>query len=152
MSSAISYEYYKKQFSNEENGITAEGGFYITLLNNTGAPSVKGSLVTASSTANSAKLTPSSGSNAIGVVYEDGIAVGAPMKVVISGKAQVLLKDGESSTSGYWCGVSSVDGRIYQLSSIPILSLLDFSKGIGYALENKSSGTNVLAMVSLRFN
>ena len=86
----------------------------------------------------------------IGVILESGISNGSPVKVVVYGKAEVLLKNGLASNRGYWCGVSDVAGRMYQSSSVP--STTDHNREIGHSLESKTSGTNVLSLVQLHFN
>lgn len=86
----------------------------------------------------------------IGVIYENGVTNGNPVKVVIYGRAEVLLKDGEAGFLGYWCGVSDTAGRMYQLSNAP--SNTDHNREIGHSLEANSSGTNVLSMITLHFN
>jgi hypothetical protein len=71
---------------------TAEGGFYIYLINKTGANSVKGTVVIASSTTdNGCEKIASNVPDAIGVIYNDGIPDGSPVQVVVSGIADVYF-------------------------------------------------------------
>lgn len=148
MSSSVSYEY----LSSILNGcsFTTEGGLYQIFINKTGASSVKGTIVSASTTTdNAVQIAPANTEMPIGVIYESGIADGSAVKVVTYGKADVLLKNGEASTHGYWCGVSDTAGRMYQLSSPNPTA---HYREIGHSLESKSSGTNVLSRVQLHFN
>ena len=120
MSGVVSYELFTSRLGGATAGFTTEGGFYQTLINKTGATSVKGTLVMASTALDNAVMTALANTQMpIGAIYESGIADGSLVKVVVNGKAQVLLKDGESSTRGYWCGVSDTAGRMYQDSSAP---------------------------------
>lgn len=149
MSGIVSYDLFNSKFGNC--GFTPEGGIYTTFINNTGT-SVKGTIVVASSTVNGGvDIAPANSQISIGVIYESGIDNGASVKVVINGKAQVLLKDGQSSTTGYWCGVSDVAGRMYQRNIVPG-GASEHNQQIGSSIETKTSGTNVLAKVQLYFN
>jgi hypothetical protein len=101
-------------------GITADGGFYSTYTNRTGASSVKGTIVVSSTNYDSAVETaPVSSDMPIGVIYDNGIANGSPVKVVVGGRAQVLLQNTVSSTRGYWCGTSTTAGRMVQRRQYP---------------------------------
>jgi hypothetical protein len=78
--------------------LTPEGGIAVRYVNGTGAPSVKGSVVriTGERTVNLSQVgVPDS----IGVVYQDGIAAGADVWVVISGIAEVLFTG--NTTAGH---------------------------------------------------
>lgn len=150
MSSSISLEYFSNQFPNTQTGFTQEGGIYATYINNTGT-SVKGTIVIASTSVNNGvDIAPANTSMPIGVIYESGVANGQPVKVIICGKAEVLLKNGLSATRGYWCGVSDVAGRMYQQTDPP--STVDHNREIGHSLKTTSSGANVLSLVQIHFN
>ena len=151
MSSSVSLEYLNSILGNSGNGISSDGGYYITLINKTGANSVKGTIVIASTTTDKAvQIAPIGSDNPIGVILEDGIADGNSVKIAISGMAYVLLADGLSSTRGYWCEVSSTQaGRMSQLANP---NLLRHWSELGHSLESKTSGTNVLSLVTLHFN
>lgn len=131
-------------------GFTADGGFYVKYINQTGGVSVKGLCVVTGTVPGSVAIAPVDAESCIGVVLEDGIAVGQPVKVVVGGKAQALLKNGEAATAGYWCGVSDVAGRMMQKTTVP--STTEHSREIGHSLETVSAGTNKLAWVNLHFN
>lgn len=133
---------------------TPEGGLAVRYLNDTGAPSIKGSVVEASPNIyDGVRLAVAGAANAVGVVYESGFLVGEPMFVVTSGKAQVLLEDGTTSTVGYWVGLSTtVNGRADATNAVaPGLVLRHFDE-IGHCHETKGAGVNVLALCTLHFN
>lgn len=156
MSGVVSYDLFTSRFGSNSTGITSEGGFYETFINKTGADSVKGTIVvanTANEVDNAVSIAPANSSFPIGVIYEDGIADGSNVKVVVYGKAQVLLKDTVASTRGWWCGVSDVAGRMYQSQTVP--SATEHTYEIGHSLEYKAAGvagSNVLALVQIHFN
>jgi len=150
MSGVVSYELFNTRFPSS-NGFTSDGGLYETFINDTGAPSILGTIVVASSTvADAVSTAPISSMMPIGVIAEDGIANGSPVKVITYGKAYVLLKDGESATLGYWCGVSDVAGRMYQLSAVPVTP--EYNQEIGHSLNTTASGTDVLSLIQVHFN
>jgi hypothetical protein len=138
---------------------TPEGGLAIRLTNKTGAASIKGTLVAASTaTANAFEVTGASGAlNCVGAVYESGIADGSECWVVVAGIAEVLLKDSTASTLGYWAKTSEdTAGRADITNSAPtggsVAALEDHNQEIGHCLETKASGTSVLAKIVMHFN
>ncbi|MFA6867625.1 MAG: hypothetical protein WCR54_08960 [Clostridia bacterium] len=150
MSSSVSYELYNTKMTTGGSWFTPEGGSYETFINKTGANSIKGTIVVASTTTdNAVGIAPAETKMPIGVIYENGIADGSSVKVVTYGKADVLLKNGQAATNGYWCAVSDVNGRMYQESEP---NTVEHYREIGHSLESKSSGTDVLARVQLHFN
>lgn len=151
MSGVVSYELFASRLGNGTIGFASEGAIYESFINATGAVSVKGTIVVASTTvANAVAIAPADSSYPIGVIYESGVANNALVKVIVYGKANVLLKDGESASVGYWAGVSDVAGRMYQLSTVP--STTEHTREIGHSLQTIASGTNVLALVQIHFN
>lgn len=150
MSGVVGYELFDSKIGSSGNGFTSEGGMYQVFINKTGSNSTKGTIVVASTTTdNAVGLAPGETKMPIGVIYESGIADGSPVKVVTYGKADVLLKNGESATHGFWCAVSDTAGRMYQESEP---NPTEHYREIGHCLESKSSGTNVLARIQLHFN
>jgi hypothetical protein len=135
-----------------DSGFTPDGGVYETYTNRTGASSVKGTLVVSSTNFDSAvEAAPAGSDMPIGVIYESGVANSLPVKVVVGGRAQVLLVDAAASTRGYWCGVSTATaGRMAQSATVPATT--DHFREIGHSMETKTGGTNVLAWVNLHFN
>jgi len=134
---------------------TAEGGSTFTLLNGTGSPSVKGSVVSASLAADNSFILQANQFDAIGIVYDHGVAAGEPCRVVFAGIAEVLFKDGVAPVRGYWVQADEVDGRatnLTQPSGGGFTNAQEHFKEIGHCLESKSSGTNVLAKCVVHFN
>jgi hypothetical protein len=149
MSGMISYELFTSKMG--INGFTSEGGMYEYFVNNTGT-SVKGTIVIASTAVdNAVDIAPANSQRPIGIIYENNITNGSLVKVVVYGKAQVLLKDGEVATNGYWCGVSNFAGRMSEQSSVPN-TIATLTRQIGHSLESKSGGTNVLSIIQLCFS
>lgn len=132
------------------NGITSEGGFVISLINKTGANSIKGTIIEASHTdENAFGVADANSDHPIGVVLDNGVADGEYCRVVVGGKAQVLMKDTEAATVGYWVRTSDVAGRaIMEISPNPSFHWQE----IGHSLENQLAGTNVLVWIDLHFN
>ena len=150
MSGVVSYDLFSSRFPST-NGFTGDGGLFQYFTNNTGATSVLGTIVVASTAvSNAVSIAPASTQMPIGVIAESGVANGSPVKVVTYGKAYVLLKDGESATMGYWCGVSDTAGRMYQQSTVPATT--DHNREIGHSLATTSSGTDVLSLIQMHFN
>jgi len=105
--------------------ITPEGGFAVRLTNKTGAVSVKGQIVSHKGTVASAfDLTAVDANHCLGVVYESDIADDAECWVVVSGIAQVLMKN--AATMGHIC-------------RIPLNT--DVGKAAGYAMDASQSNT-----------
>lgn len=133
---------------------TPEGGLAVQYTNKTGAASVKGTVVSASASVANAVIKQANTYDSIGVIYEDGVADGSPVWVVVAGCAQVLYKDSTASTMGNICLADAVDGRASDTanpgSGLPGTDL-HFSE-IGHVLETKTGGTNVLVYVNLHFN
>lgn len=134
--------------------MTPEGGVAVRYTNKTGAPSVKGTVVSLSTSVANAVISQANTYDAIGAIYEDGIADGSPVWVVVSGRAQVLYKNATGSTMGNICLSDAVDGRASDVanpgSGLPATDL-HFTE-IGHVMETKTGGTNVLVYVNLHFN
>lgn len=105
--------------------ITPEGGFAVRLTNKSGVVSVKGQIVSHKGTvARAFDLTAVDANHCLGVVYESGIADAAECWVVVSGIAQVLMKN--AATMGHIC-------------RIPLNT--DDGEAAGYAMDAAQSGT-----------
>lgn len=138
-------------------GLTPEGGVAVKLTNKTSANSVKGMLVEASSTTDNAfQIAAADGIHMIGAVYENGVADGSGCWVVISGVAQVLLKDSTAATRGYWATMSDTAGRADATNvAAPgggIVELDAHMQEIGHVLETQIGGTDVLCRIAMHFN
>lgn len=135
--------------------LTPEGGYAVRLTNKTGAPSVKGTVVAASTTtANSFELTSADDFDPIGIVYEDGIADGALCWVVIGGRAQVKLENSVGSTVGYWVRTSTTaGGRADATNAAPPGLVLQHFAEIGHCLETVAgTAGGALCYIILHFN
>lgn len=130
--------------------ITAEGGYAIKLTNRTGVNSVKGQIVKCdTANDNSFIVTGASDDFPIGIVYENGIANGSECWIVVSGIADVLIKDTVAPVRGYVAFVSNVGGRADISATAPVN---DHWREIGHTLESKSAGTDILIKCVLHFN
>lgn len=137
--------------------LTPEGGIAVRMFNNTGSSSVKGSVVKPDFTHDdSFSLSGEDSAISIGVVYEDGVPQGAPCFVVVSGKAHVLMKDGEPSVRGYWVSTSDVEGRAnaggegHPGTNPPAQA--EHNKEIGHCIESVAAGADKLSLCVLHFN
>jgi len=84
--------------------ITPEGGFAVRLTNMSGAVTVQGQIVgIKTGTDNAFDLTAVDATHCLGVVYEGGVADAAECWVVVSGIAQVLMKN--AATRGHICRI-----------------------------------------------
>lgn len=135
--------------------VTGERGFLVKMVNRTGAASAKGTLVSASTTADGEAIKQANTYDVIGVVQQAGVAEGAEMWVWCNGSiAQVLYKDTVAAVRGNILVADAVDGRGSDVSNpgggLPAADL-HFSE-CGHVLQSKDAGTNVLALASLHFN
>jgi hypothetical protein len=134
------------------------GGFAVWLENQTGAASVKGTLVEASSTVDNAfQAITANDPDPIGAVFDDGVANGEQCRVVVGGRAQVLLEDGTATSRGYWAKVSeTANGRVDATLAAPsggtIAQINEHFHEVGHTLEAKTAGTNVLCWIIMHFN
>ena len=134
---------------------TNERGFLVKIINRTGETSVKGKLVAASTTADNEAILQANEYDAFGVIQEAGVAQGSEMWIWVNGSiCQVMFEDGIAPTRGYVAICSDVDGRADQFSNpgtgLPAVDI--HFKETGHILQSVSSGTSVLALVSLHFN
>lgn len=137
---------------------TSDGGLARLYINKTGAASVKGTVVELDDSNNQAvKIVPTSGSDSIGAIFNNGIQDGDYVYVVFSGPAQVLLEDSTASTTGNWVRVSTTQaGRAdATLTSPPaggVTELDSHMTELGHCMESVTAGTDKLAMIHLHFN
>lgn len=134
---------------------TGEGGYAIRVINGTGAVSVKGSVVAGStSNDNTVRLCPADAVVPFGVMLEDGIPDGELCWVVVTGIAEVLLKDATEAIRGYWVGMSDVTGRAYTAHHTGTTppEQATHNLELGHCIETKAAGTGVLAKCILHFN
>ena len=137
-------------------GFTRDGGYYIWMINKTGAASKVGQLVTIGSEQFSVVEVTAGIPNAIGSVQDAGVADGGLVRVVTTGIGFVLFENGQGPTVGYWCGSSaSVNGRAEARSSVPDNSGAGIdihNREIGHIVDTVAAGTNVVARVLFHFN
>jgi hypothetical protein len=134
---------------------TPEGGIAIRLINDTGAVSVKGTVLEPSSTVDNAiKLTDNNDVDPVGIMYENGIADGAECWVIISGIAEVLY--GTAVTRGTFArvpiiadGVASGRAVAEALPTPPFATDKHFQE-IGHPIETIAAPG--LAKTILHFN
>lgn len=134
--------------------ITEEGGYATRLLNGTGTTSVKGSVVSASTSADLTFISQANEYDAFGVVYESGVAAGEETWVVVAGQADVLVENSHAMVHGELALCSATDGRATSTtnpgSGLPAVDI--HFKEIGHVLQSKDAGTNVLCRCMLHFN
>lgn len=136
---------------------TPDGGFAIRLTNNTGASSIKGTVVSAcTNSPECVMLTPASWANPIGIIAESGVGTNQPVWVVTSGRALVLLKDGTSATNGNWVYMSDTAGRAAaNIGLYPDLTGLggvqQHALEIGHSLGSFTNASTTLIPVNLHF-
>jgi predicted RecA/RadA family phage recombinase len=138
--------------------LTPEGGIATWLVNKTGAPTVRGQIVTAGGgVSRGAVKVPAGVPNAVGTFYDSGVADGALARVVTTGVAPVLFADGQAPTVGYWVGSSdAVDGRARTQQVPPgaglVAEIEAHNAEIGHCLESLAAGADVVALCVLHFN
>lgn len=136
--------------------VTAEGGFFVNMINKTGAASVKGTVVCQDSTvSNAVNKTVVDVPDAIGVIYDDGVPDGSFVRVVISGIADVyfvgnttrkhLARTFITADAGYVAGQALSEA----VPSAPFATDKHFCE-IGHVLESRTGAG--LAKVDLHFN
>jgi len=136
--------------------MNSDGGYMVRMTNRTGGTSVKGEVVCASSSYNSAvaKIVQNV-PDPIGCFYESGIADGAEAWVVVSGRAQVyfigntthghLARGFVTSDSGYVTGQALSEA----VPSSPFATDKHFYE-IGHVIESRTGAG--LAWTMLHFN
>jgi hypothetical protein len=131
--------------------LTKEDGIAIWFINDTGADSVKGTILEPSSLIDLAvSLEETGGINPIGVMYSDGIPDGEPVLVVISGLAEVLVDAAAAVTRGYWAGTSDTTAGRAQVRNSPPATVAH-DQEIGHYMESKAGGPDVLAKIIVHF-
>jgi len=130
----------------EKAGMSAIGGHLIKLTNKTGANSVAGETVMASTgTADAVAQVGANGTNAIGVFLEDGITDGSEAWVVVSGIADVKM-DAGGAALGDRIITSATAGRGL-VSNAPAVAV--HFQEIGHCIE--TTAANALGRCVLHF-
>ena len=134
---------------------TNERGFLIKGINRTGHTSVKGELVSASTTADREFVLQANEFDSVGVVQEAGVAEASEMWIWVDGSVcQVLLKDTVAATRGEVLLAADTDGRATTTTNpgggVPATET--HFKENGHVLESKGAGTNVLVLALIHHN
>lgn len=134
---------------------TNERGLLVKHINRTGGLSVKGTLISCSTSADREIIKQANEYDTIGVIAEAGIAEGAEVWCWCNGSVcQVLFKDGVAATRGNILVAADTDGRAIDLvnpgGGLPGTDT--HFKECGHMLQSVNAGTNVLALASLHFN
>ncbi len=135
--------------------VTGERGFLVRITNGTGSASVKGSLVSASTSADDAAILQANEYDTIGVVAQAGVTAGAVMWIWVTGSiCQVLYKDAVAATRGNILLAADTDGRAIDIANpgggLPGTDT--HFKECGHVLESALAGINVLVLAMLHFN
>jgi len=133
-----------------------EGGLLVTVINKTGEDSVKGKAVDTESTVNNGvNLVEVGGFDAVGIIYDSGIADGEEMRIVVAGVAEVLYIN--AATRGYFARINiSADaddvpgGVISEPLPSPPLATDKHFREIGHVIETIASPG--LAKTIIHFN
>jgi len=134
---------------------TGERGILTRGINRTGHTSVKGELVSCSTSADDEYILQGNEYDTVAVVAESGIAEGEEMWMWKPGsRAQVLLKDTTAATRGQILIAADTDGRAIGIANpgggLPGTDT--HFKECGHILQSKSAGTNVLVLAEIHTN
>lgn len=135
--------------------ITPEGGMAYWMVNKTGALSVKGTLIEPSATTDQAvQVLSIDEPDPIGIVYDAGVADGGMIRIVFSGKAEVLFSN-NPTRHNFARNAIAADGGTNGSAISEALPTSPFATDkhfleIGHILETK--GAPGLALVNLHFN
>lgn len=146
---------WKSFIGNANTRITPEGGLAIRVINKTGAPSVKGTVLEVHGSIDKAvKLADIDDIDPCAIMYDDGVPDGNLVWVVTSGKAYVLYSTtvalgtisrvpeaGDGGTNGY---------AINEALPTPPFATDKHFQEIGHPLE--AIGSPGLALTALHFN
>ena len=143
-----------------KSGMSAIGGFCVKLTNKTGSNTIAGQLVQAgTATDDSFILSGVDETENIGVVLDSGIGDGNEAWIVISGIADIAMKDDTAATRGNWVKASSEAGYADSINANPpgggIPELDEHMREIGNCIENVvagGGGVHILARCVLHFN
>ena len=135
---------------------TPEGGIATRVINDTGSPSIKGTIVHASPNIyNAVSIIPIDNPDPIGIVYDNGIINGEYMWIVQFGKAQVLYSTPVNRGTFSRCPLSidgaAIAGRaINQVLPLPPFATDKHFLEIGHPTETIAAPG--LALTFLHFN
>jgi hypothetical protein len=134
---------------------TNERGLLVKIENRTGQTSVKGKLISASTSGDNAAILQANEYDTFGVIQEAGITEGNEMFVWVNGSiCQVMFKDGVKATRGEICIAADTDGRADRIinpgGGLPGVDT--HFKECGHILQTVEAGTDILALVTIHFN
>lgn len=134
---------------------TGERGFLTKLTNRTGGASVKGTLLSASTTADAEVILQASEYDTIAVCQEAGVAEGSQMWCWMPGSiCQMLLKDTVTAAQGELALAADTDGRMDRTTNpgggLPGTDI--HFKEVGHVLQDVTGGTNQLCLVAMHTN
>jgi hypothetical protein len=129
----------------------------VSMLNKTGASSIKGTLIEAYETTGTDlafKVADIDTTHAIGVVYEAGVSDGDMCRVVLCGLAECLIEAGDTIETGYWArSGSTTAGRVELQVATGGGSIAEHFKEVGHCVESAGvAGASDLARIVLHFN
>ena len=131
--------------------LTKEGGIAMWFINDTGAPSVKGTVVDPSANIDMAVAIEAIGDiDPVGIMYSDGIPDGEYVLVVVAGIAEVLVDAATPVTRQYWAGTSDTTAGRAQVRISPPATITH-DQEIGHFFESKVGGPDVLAKIIVHF-
>jgi imidazoleglycerol phosphate synthase glutamine amidotransferase subunit HisH len=102
---------YPARNQNDAVKLTQEGGLAVRYTNKTGAPSVKGTVVSLSTAVANAVISQTNTYDAVGAVYEDGIADGSRFYFVHSYCVQAIDPELTTGTTDYGVPFTCAVGR-----------------------------------------
>jgi hypothetical protein len=134
---------------------TGERGLLTKGINRTGGTSVKGTLVTVSTSADNEYVIEADEYDTVGIIQEAGVAEGSEMWIWKPGsKCQVLFKDTVAATRGNILLAADTDGRAIDVANpgtgLPATDT--HFKECGHVCESKDAGTNVLVLCEIHMN
>lgn len=136
--------------------LTPEGGLAYWVINDTGAPSVKGTLCEVSAAVdNAVDILGIDDPDPMAIVYDDGVANGGLIRIVFSGRAEVLFV-GSTNAHDFARNVVAADvgaaagSAIAEAVPVPPFSTDKHFMEIGHVMETRVGAG--LALVNLHFN
>ncbi len=127
---------------------TMEGGLAVYLKNQTGAPTVRGTVVsTSTDEPDGFDLTAANAYDPMGIVYDAAVPPGGGCWVVVAGIAECLLDASDSAALGDWARVSADTAGRITASAIPTATDGAHFREVGHVLESAAAGTLVRVMV-----
>jgi hypothetical protein len=142
-------------YQNANAATTPLGGRAVRMLNKTGAASVKGTVLTPSSSDDGAvALAGTDELDPTAIMYSDGVADGSYVWVVKNGLVEVKLENSVGTTRGYWGRTSSTAaGRVdATTASTPGLILEHFQEVCHMQQSVSGDAGGALALATVHFN